>query len=63
MLQKLGLFIFIAAFGLFVGTLGMNNYTLTNEILEKNFKEDALLDAKIELAGRIRRADICAEEK
>lgn len=53
MLQKLGLFIFLAAFGLFVGTLGMNNYTLTNEILEKNFKEDALLDAKIELASMI----------
>lgn len=50
MLQKLGLIIFVAAFGLFVGTLGMNNYTLTNEILEKNFKDDALLDAKIELA-------------
>ncbi|WP_064198508.1 MULTISPECIES: 4Fe-4S dicluster domain-containing protein [Emticicia] len=53
MLQKLGLFIFIAGFGLFIGTLGMNNYTLTNEILEKNFKEDALLDAKIELASMI----------
>lgn len=53
MLQKLGLFTFLAAFGLFVSTLGMNNYTLTNEILEKNFKEDALLDAKIELASMI----------
>lgn len=53
MLQKLGLFIFLAAFGLFVGTLGMNNYTLTSEILEKNFKEDALLDAKIELASMV----------
>ncbi|GGD69866.1 hypothetical protein GCM10011514_37420 [Emticicia aquatilis] len=53
MLQKLGLFIFLAAFMLFVGTLGMNNYTLTNEILEKNFKEDALLDAKIELASMV----------
>lgn len=53
MLQKLGLFIFLAAFGLFVGTLGMNNYTLTSEILEKNFKEDVLLDAKIELAAMV----------
>ncbi len=53
MLQKLGLFIFIAAFMFFVGTLSMNNYTLTNEVLEKNFKEDALLDAKIELASMI----------
>lgn len=53
MLQKLGLIIFVAAFGLFIGTLGMNNFTLTNEILEKNFKEDALLDAKIELAGMV----------
>lgn len=53
MLQKLGLIIFIAAFGLFIGTLGMNNYTLTDEILEKNFKEEALFDAKIELASMI----------
>jgi ferredoxin-type protein NapH len=53
MLQKLGLFTFLAAFMLFIGTLGMNNYTLTNEILEKNFKEDALLDAKIELASMV----------
>lgn len=53
MLQKLGLVIFIAAFGLFIGTLGMNNYTLTFEILEKNFKDDALVDAKIELASMI----------
>lgn len=53
MLQKLGLVIFIAAFGLFIGTLGMNNYTLTFDILEKNFKDDALVDAKIELASMI----------
>jgi hypothetical protein len=53
MLQKIGLIIFIAAFGLFIGTLGMNNYTLTDEILEKNLKEDALFDAKIELASMV----------
>ncbi len=46
MLQKLGLIIFIAAFGLFIGTLGMNNYTLTNEILEKNFKAEQLVNAQ-----------------
>ncbi|WP_435354520.1 4Fe-4S binding protein [Emticicia sp. SJ17W-69] len=53
MLQKLGLFIFVAAFGLFIGTLGMNNYVLTFEVLEKNFKDDALVDVKIELASMI----------
>ena len=53
MLQKIGLIIFVAAFGLFIGTIGMNNYILTNEILEKNFKEDALVDAKIELASMV----------
>lgn len=53
MIQKLGLAIFVAAFALFIGTLGMNNYTLTNEILEKNFKNDALVDAKIEFASMV----------
>ena len=36
MIQKLGLSIFVAAFGLFIGTLGMNNYALTDDILTKN---------------------------
>ena len=53
MLQKLGLITFIAAFGLFWGTLSMNNYTLTNEVLEKNLKDEALFDAKIEFASII----------
>ncbi|CAH0994764.1 hypothetical protein EMA8858_00876 [Emticicia aquatica] len=51
MIQKLGLIIFIAAFGLFVGTLGMNDYVLTNKILEKNVKADQLVDAQKQFAS------------
>ena len=50
MIQKLGLIIFIAAFGLFVGTLGMNNFVLTNEILEKNIKAEQLVEAQQQFA-------------
>ena len=50
MLQKLGLTIFIAAFGLFIGTLGMNNYVLTNDILTKNVKAEQLADAQKQFA-------------
>ena len=50
MIQKLGLIIFIAAFGLFIGTLGMNNFVLTNEILEKNVKAEQLVEAQQQFA-------------
>jgi ferredoxin-type protein NapH len=50
MIQKFGLMLFIAAFGLFIGTLGMNHFILTNEILEKNIKSAQLADAQKQFA-------------
>ena len=50
MIQKLGLSVFVAAFGLFIGTLGMNNYALTDDILTKNVTTEQLADAKKQFA-------------
>ena len=42
MIQKLGLVLFLVAFGLFVASLGMNEFKLTNEILAKNVKAEQM---------------------
>lgn len=53
MIQKLGLTLFLIAFGLFVATLGINEFKLTNEILAKNIKAEQLQDAEKQFAPMI----------
>ncbi len=53
MIQKLGLVLFLMAFGLFVASLGMNEFKLTNEILAKNVKPEQLQDAEKQFAPMI----------
>ena len=53
MIQKLGLVLFLMAFGLFVASLGMNEFKLTNAILEKNVKVEQLQDTQKQFAPMI----------
>ena len=50
MIQKFGLTLFLAAFGLFVATLGMNEFRFTSEILVKNVKAEQVQEVQKQLA-------------
>lgn len=46
MLQRFGLIIFLAAFILFIASLGMNNFRLSEEILKQNLSSEKLEDTQ-----------------